>query len=114
MAKKIENRLTIEQQYAIYNAIKSGWKDFYIISIGESTYHKLIGKSLMMDREYDTLLDISYYNKKYIYKFKNIKITTIAPPTELFNKYGYSKSNIKSAPIASEVKEKIFGTINRF
>jgi len=112
--KKIENRVTIEQQKAIYTAINKGWKDFYMLSIKESKCHKLLGKSLMMEKDYDTLLDISYRDKKYIYRFKNIQISTLAPPTELFNRYGYTKTEVKSAPIVSGVKDKIFGMIKRF
>jgi len=111
---KIENRVTIEQQQAVYNAINKGWKDFYMVSIKESKYHKFLGKSLRMDRDCDTLLDISYRDKKYIYQFKNIKVTTTAPPIELFNRYGYTKIETKTVPIASQIKEKIFGVIKRF
>jgi len=112
--KKIENRVTIEQQEAIYNAIKKGWKDFYMVSVKASKYHKLLGKSLMMEKDFDTLLDISYRDKKYIYTFKNITIRTIAPPTELFNRYGYTKTEVKTAPMVSQVRDKIMGVIKRF
>jgi len=71
------------------------------------------GRCLMMEKDCDTLLDISYRDKKYIYQFKNIKVTT-APPIELFNRYGYSKTEVKTAPIVSEVKDRIFGMIKRF
>jgi len=112
--KKIENRLTIEQQQAVYNAMNKGWKDFYMLSLKDSKYQKLLGRCLMMEKDCDTLLDISYRDKKYIYQFKNIKVTTTAPPIELFNRYGYSKTEVKTAPIVSEVKDRIFGMIKRF
>ena len=53
--KKIENRVTVEQQYAIYSAINKGWKDFYMLPLKDSKYHKLLGKSLMMEKDYDTV-----------------------------------------------------------
>ena len=68
----------------------------------------------MMDKDFDTLLDIGYRDKKYIYKFKNIQISSLVPPTELFNKYGYTKTEVKTAPMVSQVKEKIMGIIKRF
>jgi len=112
--KKLNQRLGIDQQEAIYIAIKRGWKDFYIVPIKASKYHRLLGKSLMMERDCDTLLDIGYVNKRYIYHFKNIKITTTAPPLELFKNYGYDRSEVKKAPIVSVVQERIFGLIKRF
>ena len=112
--KSLENRLTIEQQKAIYKAISCEWKNFYITPLKESKYHKFLGKSLMMKRDCDTLLDISYKNDQYVYKFKNIKITSTGTPQELFNRYGYSKLNVKTAPIASQVKEKLMGMFQKF
>ena len=113
--KKIDKRLTIEQQQAIYTAIEKGWKDFFFTtSIKESKYHKLLGKSLMMEKDCDTLLDISYINKKFVYQFKNIKVTTATSPLEIFDKYGYVKSEVKTAPIVSVVQDKIMGVIRRF
>ena len=111
---KIENRVTIEQQQAIYKAIKRGWKDFYMISVKESKYHKLLGRCLMMEKDCDTLLDISYRDKKYIYQFKNIRVVTTAPPIELFNKYEYNKTKVKTAPIISTVTDKIKSMVKRF
>jgi len=69
-----------------------------------------------MEKDCDTLLDIGYYHKKYIYQFKNIKVTTTAPPQELFNRYGYgyTKTEVKTAPIVSQVKDKIMGMVKRF
>jgi len=111
---QLKNRLTIDQQQAIYNAINKKWKNFYMVSTKESKYQKFLGKSLMMEKDCDTLLDIGYYHKKYIYQFKNIKVTTKAPPQELFNRYGYTKTDVKTAPIVSQVKEKIMGMVKRF
>ena len=71
-------------------------------------------KSLMMERDCDTLLDISYKDKKYIYQFKNIRIITTQPPIELFKKYGYDKKDVKTAPIAPSIADKIFGMVKRF
>jgi hypothetical protein len=112
--KKLKKRVTIEQQEAVYNAINKKWKDFYLVPIKESKYHKLLGKSCMMERDCDTLLDISYKNKKYIYQFKNIKVTTSEPPLELFKRCGYDKKEVKTAPIVSVVQDKIMGLIRRF
>ena len=112
--KKLDKRVTIEQEKAIYTAINRKWKDFYIVPIKESKYHKLLGKSLMIEKDCDTLLDISYVNKRYIYQFKNIKITTTAPPLELFKKYGYDRNKLKKAPIVSTVQDRILSLIKRF
>jgi len=112
--KKLDKRLIIEQQEAIYKAIKNNWKDFYLVPLKESKYHKLLGKSLMLEKDCDTLLNIGYFNKKYLYQFKNHKITTNAKPIELFNKYGYEKVEVKTAPIVSVVHDKIMGMVRRF
>ncbi|CAA6807980.1 MAG: Unknown protein [uncultured Sulfurovum sp.] len=112
--KKLEKRLTIDQQEAIYTAIKNGWKDFYVVAIKESKYHKFLGKSLMMEKNCDTLLDIAFKEKRFIYQFKNIKIRTTEPPSSLFKRYGYDKSELNKAPIVSDVKSKILGLIQRF
>ncbi|CAA6811518.1 MAG: Unknown protein [uncultured Sulfurovum sp.] len=112
--KKLEKRLTIDQQEAIYNAIKNRWKDFYVVAIKDSKYHKFLGKSLMMEKDCDTLVDIAFKEKRFIYQFKNIKITTTEPPSKLFERYGYDKSELKKAPIVSDVKSKILGLIQRF
>jgi len=113
--KKIDKRLTIEQQKAIYTAIQKGWKDFFFTtSVEELKYQKLLGKCLMMDKDCDTLVDISYKNKRYIYQFKNIQISTKAPPLKLFDKYGYVKNEHKTTSIVSSVQDKIRGVIQRF
>ena len=112
--KKIEKQTTIEQQQAIYKAINSKWKDFYMTLIKESKVHKLLGKSLMMEKDCDTLLDIGYKNKKYIYQFKNIRVTTTQPPIELFKRYGYDKKEVKTAPIVSLIKDRIMSVVKKF
>ena len=111
---KLKKRLTVDQEEAVYNAINKKWKDFYIIPIKESKYHKLLGKSAMMERDCDTLLNLSYRNNKYIYQFKNVKVTTTEPPLHLFNRCGYDRAEVKTAPIASVVKDKIMGVVKRF
>ena len=112
--KKLDKRLSIEQQEAIYTAINRQWKDFYLVPIKKSKYQKFLGKSLMMERDCDTLLDIGYVNKRYTYQFKNIKISTTAPPSKLFEKYGYVRSETKNSPIVSAMQDKIMGLVQRF
>ncbi|CAA6820650.1 MAG: Unknown protein, partial [uncultured Sulfurovum sp.] len=112
--KKLENRLSIDQQDAIYTAIKNKWKDFYVVAIKDSKYHKFLGKSLMMEKDCDSLIDIAFKEKRFIYQFKNIKISTTEPPSSLFKKYGYDKSELNKAPIVSNVKSRILGLIQRF
>jgi len=112
---QLKNRLTIDQQKAIYTAINKGWKNFYMVSTKESKYQKFLGKSLMMDRDCDTLLDItSIKDNRFIYQFKNIKVTSTGSPQELFSRYGYTKTDVKTAPMVSQVKDKIMGVIKRF
>ena len=112
--KQLKNRLTIEQEEAVFNAINNNWKNFYIRPIKESKYHNLLGKSAMMERDCDTLLNITYRDKKYIYQFKNVKVTTAEPPLQLFNRCGYSKREEKTAPIVARVQDKIMGIVRRF
>jgi hypothetical protein len=112
--KNIEKRLTIDTEEAIYNAISKKWKNFYVVAIKKSKYHKFLGKSLMIEKDCDTLIDISYRNKKYIYQFKNIKVTTSEAPFKLFKRYGYDKAEFKTAPIVSVVKDKLLGLVSRF
>ena len=111
---KLKNRLTIDQEEGVYNAINKKWKDFYIVPIKESKYHKLLGKSAMMERDCDTLLNLAYRNNKYIYQFKNVKVTSTEPPLHLFDRCGYDKTEVKTAPIALMVKDKIMGMVKRF
>jgi hypothetical protein len=112
--EKLEKRLNIEQQEAIYNAIKKGWKDFYLIPIKESKYHKFLGKSLMMEKDCDTLIDIGFKEKRFIYRFKNITISSTEAPLKLFTRHGYVKEEVKTAPMVSQVQDKILGLIRRF
>ena len=113
-SKKLEGRVRIEQKEAIYKSIENGWKNFYIVPIKESKYHKFLGKSLMMDRDCDTLLDIELKDKKFVYQFKNIKVTKAEPPSALFKRCGYDGLKMKNVPIISTVKNKIMGVIQRF
>ena len=110
----LKNRVTVEQQIAVYKAINSKWKNFYMRPLKESKVHKFLGKSLMMDRDCDTLLDISYKDKKYIYQFKNIRVTSPLLPKEIFAKYGYTKSEVKTAPIAPNIKDRLMGMFQKF
>ncbi|CAA6802338.1 MAG: Unknown protein, partial [uncultured Sulfurovum sp.] len=73
-----------------------------------------LGKSLMMEKDCNTLIDIGFKENRFIYQFKNIKISTTEPPSRLFEKYGYDKSELKKAPIILDVKSKILGLIQRF
>jgi len=112
--KKLKGRITIDQQEAIYTAINRGWRDFYLIPKKESKYHKFLGQSLIIEKDCDTLLDISLENKHYIYQFKNIKLTTTTTPYELFKRHGYNREEIKKAPIISTVQQKLRGLVQRF
>ena len=68
----------------------------------------------MLEKDCDTLMDIRFSKKQFIYQFKNIKITTTEPPLKLFKKYGYEKEDVKKAPIISVVQDTILGLIQRF
>ncbi len=111
---KLKNRLTIDQEEAVYNAINKKWKDFYIVSIKESKYHKLLGKSAMKEKDCHTLIDISYRDNKYVYQFTNIRAITAEPPLQMFARCGYDRAEVKTAPIASVVKDTIMGIVKRF
>ena len=111
---KLKNRLTIDQEEAVYNAINKKWKDFYMVSIKDSKYHKLLGKSAMMEKDCHTLIDIAYRDKKYVYQFTNIKAISNEPPLKIFARCGYDRENVKTAPITSRVKDKIMGIVKRF
>jgi len=112
--KKLKNRVTIEQKEAVYMAINRKWKDFYLIPIKESKYHKFLGKSLMMERACDTLLDVNKKNGRFIYQFKNLKFSSTATPFQLFERHEYKQSDIKIPPLFSEFKEKILSVVKRF
>ncbi|MCK4440750.1 MAG: hypothetical protein KAU90_02005, partial [Sulfurovaceae bacterium] len=112
--EKLNKRTTIEQIESVNKAINNKWKDFYLKPIKESPYHKFLGRSLMTnDRDCDTLIDISFKDNKFVYQFKNIKITTAEPPLDIFNRYGYTKSESKDAPIISSVKDKIMSCFKK-
>ena len=111
---KLNKRLSIEQEDAINKAIKMKWKDFYMLEVKKSEYHNLLGQSLMMDKDCDTLLDIGKRDYKFVYKFKNIDVVTEEQPVNLFNRYGYQKSDKKNAPIISEIKKKLLGAVKKF
>ena len=68
----------------------------------------------MTEKDCDTLIDIGYKEKMFIYRFKNITVRTTEPPSRLFERYGYEKEEVKTAPIVSGVKDKILGLIQRF
>jgi hypothetical protein len=59
----------------------------------------------MTDRDCDTLLDIGKVDNRFIYQFKNVRITTAEPPEDIFKRCGYDRSSMK---------DKIMGLINRF
>ena len=69
----------------------------------------------MMDRDCDTLLDISYISgDRFVYQFKNTRVISTGSPQELFSRYGYTKTEVKTAPIISQVKEKVLSMVRRF
>ena len=68
----------------------------------------------MMDRDCDTLIDIEFKNNQFVYQFKNIRVLSLVPPLKLFNRYGYDKQELKTAPIISTVKDKILRMVKRF
>jgi len=112
--KKLENRTTIEQKEAIYTAIGKKWKNFYVAPIKESKYHKLLGKSLMMEKDCDRLIDIDKKDGRFFYQFENLRISSEVEPLKLFRRYGYSKEKVKTAPIVSVVKKKILDVVRHF
>jgi hypothetical protein len=111
---KLKKRVSIDKKEAVYNAINKGWKNFYIVSTEESKYHKFLGKSLMMEKDCNTLIDIGFKDNKFVYQFKNIRVFSAIPPLNLFNKYGYDNNDVKTAPISTLVKDKIMGMFQRF
>ncbi|CAA6818912.1 MAG: Unknown protein [uncultured Sulfurovum sp.] len=111
--ERLKNRSTLEQKEAIYTAIAKKWKNFYITPIKASKYHQFLGKSLMLEKDCDTLIDIDFREKYFYYKFKNRSISSMVEPQKLFAKYGYDKIS-KTAPMVGEIKDKIVGLIERF
>jgi hypothetical protein len=59
----------------------------------------------------DTLLDIDKKDGRFFYQFKNLRVNSKVEPFKLCEHYGYRKENVKTAPIVSEVKKKILGSI---
>jgi len=112
--EKLSGRTSIEQIEPIHKAIKEKWKNFYITPIEESKYHKFLGKSLMLERDCDTLIDIGKIEEKFVYQFKNIKITTAEAPADIFQRCGYDKRDSKDAPMVSNIRDKLVGLIGRF
>ena len=112
--EKLKNRTTLEQKEAIFTAVKKKWKNFYITPIKESKYHKFLGKSLMLEKDCDTLIDIDFREERFYYKFKNRTISSPVSPQKLFYRYGYNKNEEKTAPIVGVVKKKILGMVRRF
>ena len=113
-SEKLKNRTTIEQKEAIFSAISKKWKNFYITAVKESKYHKFLGKSLMLKKDCDTLMDIDFKNNRYFYYFKNTTFSTEATPEKVFEKNGYDKKELKIAPIVEEMKKRILGVVKRF
>jgi len=90
------------------------WNDFYEVDIKKSKYHQFLGKSLMMEKDCDTLVDIGFKEGRFIYRFQNITIASVEPPPKLFKQYGYEKSELKTLPIVSVVQNQILKMIQRF
>ncbi|CAA6805853.1 MAG: Unknown protein [uncultured Sulfurovum sp.] len=112
-SEKLKNRSTLEQKEAIYSAMAKKWKNFYITPIKESKYHQLLGKSLMLEKDCDTLIDIDFKAKRFYYTFKNRSISTMVEPKKLFDKHGYDNTS-KKAPMVEEIKDRIIGLFERF
>ena len=112
--EKLKNRTSIEQKEALFTAINKKWKNFYISPIKESKYHKFLGKSLMLQRDCDTLIDIDFKDKRYFYYFKNTTFSSEAEPKKVFAKNGYDKKEVKTAPLVGDIKKRILGVVKRF
>ena len=109
----MDGRTSIEQKEVVFEAREKRWKDIFFKDIEKSPYNKLLGSSLMLDRDCDTLLDIDKEGKRFVYYFKNTTIRTEEPPQEIFKRAGYLKSEEKTAPIAPSVKDKIMSCFTR-
>jgi hypothetical protein len=68
----------------------------------------------MLEKDCDALGDSDFKEKRFYYKFKNRTISSAVSPEKLFYRYGYDKSEEKTAPIVGEVKKKILGMVRRF
>jgi hypothetical protein len=111
---KLNGRVSIEQADAIDVAIKKGWKNFYMLPSEKSEYHKLLGRSLMMDRDCDTLIDIEMQGDSFVYIFKNIRVTTAERPLSIFARCGYDRSDNKNTPMVENIRKKIEATVKKF
>ena len=111
---KLNARVSIEQADAIDVAIKKGWKNFYMLPSEKSEYYKLLGRSLMMDRDCDTLIDIEMQGDSFVYIFKNIRLTTTEKPLSLFGRCGYDRSDKKNTPMIENIRKKIEPIVKKF
>ncbi|CAA6807866.1 MAG: Unknown protein [uncultured Sulfurovum sp.] len=111
--EKLKNRSTLEQKEALYVAMGKKWKNFYITPVKSSKYHPLLGKSLMLEKDCDTLIDIDFKAERFYYKFKNRNISSMVEPQKLFGKHGYEKTS-KKAPMVEEIKDRIVGLFEKF
>ena len=111
---KLNGRVSIEQADAIDVAIKKGWKNFYMLPSEKSEYHKLLGRSLMMDRDCDTLIDIEMQGDSFVYIFKNIRVTTTERPLSLFRRCGYDRNQSTDAPMILDIKKRIEAIVKKF
>ena len=69
----------------------------------------------MLEQDCDSLIDIAHSSdKKYIYQFKNTRVITAESPSKIFARAGYTKQELKTAPIISTVQDKVMGLIKRF
>jgi hypothetical protein len=59
-------------------------------------------------------MDIDFKNNKYFYYFKNLTFSSEVEPKKFFERHGYDKTEVKTAPIAKEIKERLLGVIKRF
>ena len=112
--EKLKNRTTLEQKEALFTAINKKWKNFYITATKESKYHKFLGKSLMLQKDCDTLIDIDFKDKRYFYYFKNTTFSSEAEPQKVFEKNAYDKKEVQTAPIVGDIKKRILGVVKRF
>jgi hypothetical protein len=80
----------------------------------KSKYHKLLGRSLMIDRDCDTLIDIEMQGDSFVYIFKNIRVTTTEKPLSLFRRCGYDRSDKKNTPMIENIRKKIEPILKKF
>ena len=109
--KKLDKRVNIEQEEAVYKAMEKGWKDFYLEDIKDSRFHTYLGRSLQMDgRECLVLQNVSKEGDKFVLQFSNIRIRTNEPIESMFERaeYYYGSS------ISSKVKKLFLGSVKKF